>query len=137
MSSFLSNREQLALNLWKAVCDGEVDKVISLLKRGANPNYPPYFNMGWMFNHSHIGRWPPLHTASGVGNLSIVKALVEGGADADKCSALLNMTPLHRACEQGHKEVALYLIKEAKGNIGKNLISVQSLMVQDTKTLKM
>ena len=130
---FISNREQLAIDLWKAVRDGQVDKVISLLKRGANPNYPPYFNQDWMLMHSGLGTWPPLHAACEAGNLSITKALVEGGADANKCSAFYTMTPLHRACIKGHKKVALYLIEEAKSKIGKNLIfSARTNSIQDT-----
>ena len=124
---FISNREQLAIDLCKAACDGEVDKVISLLKRGANPNYPPCFNQDWMLI-------PPLHAACEAGYLSITKTLVEGGADANKCCAFYSMTPLHCACIKGHKKVTLYLIEEAKSKIGKNLIfSAKTNSIQDTK----
>ena len=61
---------------------------------------------------------PPLHTASLKGNVSIVKMLIEAGADVDRCGGVLDYTPLHSACEGGHKEVVDYLIREAGCKVG-------------------
>ena len=33
-----------------------------------------------------------------------------------------NMTPLHLACERGHKEVVQYLVEEAKCDVGESIV---------------
>ena len=60
---------------------------------------------------------PPLHTASSKGNVSIVKMLIEAGADVERCS-VFECTPLLYACIEGHKEVVDYLIREAGCKVG-------------------
>ena len=95
--------ERLAIELWKAVDVGDVETVRSLLGQGANPDHQLH---------------PPLHTASFKGNVSIVKMLIEAGADVDRHSGVLDYTPLHSACIGGHKEVVDYLIREAGCKVG-------------------
>ena len=81
-----------------------------MLGQDANPDHQLYWSDKW-----HKG--PPLHAASSKGNVSIVKMLVEAGADVDRCS-VLDYTPLHLACIEDHKEVVDYLIREAGCKVG-------------------
>ena len=53
----------------------------------------------------------PLHYAMRSGQLSIVKALVEAGAQIDNKN-FYNDTPLSVACQLGHLEIAEYLIEK-------------------------
>ena len=82
-----------------------------MLGQGANPDHQLYWSDGW-------SRDPLLHTASSKGNVSIVKMLIEAGADVDRHSGVVGYTPLHYACEGGHKEVVDYLIREAGCKVG-------------------
>ena len=103
--------ERLAGELRKAVNDGDVETVQSLLGQGANPDHQLYWSDKWFMV-------PPLHTASLKGNVSIVKMLIEAGADVDRCSRVDDYTPLQYACVGGHKEVVDYLIREAVCKVG-------------------
>ncbi len=80
----------------------DVSKVKSLLARGADPNHPEYY---------------PLRTACRNGNLEIVKALVEAGADTGRRDDNGN-SPVHYAAWNGHKEVLVYLIRDCKCSAG-------------------
>ena len=51
----------------------------------------------------------PLHTATALGNMAIVKALVETGSDVNIQDSVFR-TPLSRACYGGHAEVVSYLL---------------------------
>ena len=108
--------ERLARELWKAVKDGDVETVRSLLGQGADPNHQLYWSDGWgdQFNFKN----PPLHTASLKGNVSIVKMLIKAGADVDRCDGVVDYVPLQYACIEGHKEVVDYLIREAGCKVG-------------------
>lgn len=53
----------------------------------------------------------PLHIAIIRGNIAIVRALIESGANKDARDFDEN-TPLHLASEFGHFECIIYLIKE-------------------------
>ena len=108
--------KRLARELWKAVKDGDVESVQSLLGQGADPDHQLYWSDEWTC--SVVIKYPPLHTACRKGNVSIVKMLIEAGADVDRCSAVFDCTPLHYACEEGHKEVVDYLIREARCKTG-------------------
>jgi len=55
----------------------------------------------------------PLMVAASLGNLKIVKLLVDHGADLNAVSKASDYTPLLDALQKGHEEVAKYLI--AKG----------------------
>ena len=55
-----------------------------------------------------------LHAASFKGNFSLVKILVDGGADVDrKCGVFI--TPIKAAIIGGHPEVVRYLLEKSKG----------------------
>ena len=54
---------------------------------------------------------PPIAVASSVGNLEIVKALVENGADVNYYPNDKNNTAIYNAIYQAHYEVAEYLLK--------------------------
>ena len=98
----------------KAVKDGDVESVRSLLGQGADPDHQLYWSGEWTgpFN------FPPLHTASSKGNVSIVKMITEAGADVDRYGGVSNYTPLYCACKGGSKEVVDYLIREAGCKVG-------------------
>ena len=116
----ISYSESLANDLWKAVEGGNTDLVQSLLDLGADPNHKIYWKEEWMKEESETWweRQPPLHTASANGFLEIVKVLVQGGAGLDKHSGSVSWTPLHRACDKGHKQMVEYLIVEARCDVG-------------------
>ncbi|WP_173425793.1 ankyrin repeat domain-containing protein [Brachyspira hyodysenteriae] len=54
---------------------------------------------------------PPIAIAASVGNLEIVKALVENGADVNYYPNDMNYTAIYHAIDQGCYEVAEYLFK--------------------------
>ena len=73
--------------------------------------------MGWLAD-KEVG-WTPLHRAAEnqgysydkKGNLGVVKALIEAGADINKADTD-NRTPLYRAAARGHEAVVKALIEE-------------------------
>ena len=79
------------------------------MSQGADPNHPLYWSEEWTSGHM----LPPLHTACEKGRLEIVKLLVQGGADVDKCDGRYHRTPLAYACWGENMEVVVYLTKEA------------------------
>ena len=84
-----------------------------MLGQGADPDHQLYWTRTFTINDA------PLHTASLKGNVSIVKMLIEAGADVDRCcGGIIDDTPLHNACARGHKEVVDYLIREAGCKVG-------------------
>ncbi len=99
----LLNRKQ-AGELLDATWNGDVSKVKSLLARGADPNHPWYY---------------PLRTACRNGNLKIVKALVEAGADTERWDHR-GRSPVHYAAWRGHKKVMVYLIRDCKCSAGES-----------------
>ena len=50
--------------------------------------------------------------------MSIVKMLIEAGADVDRHGGVLDYTPLQYACVGGHKELVDYMIREALCKVG-------------------
>ena len=108
--------EWLARQLHQAVKDGDISKVKDLLGHGADPNHQLYWSEEWK-------SYPPLHIACGEGNLDMVKILVSKGADIDRGDGDWYETPLHKACEGGNKQLVDYLVREARCNVGKLIIS--------------
>ncbi|XP_064397861.1 uncharacterized protein LOC135344563 isoform X2 [Halichondria panicea] len=105
--SELDAQKKLAKDLWKAVHNRNVIKVVSLLEQGADPNHQLYWSKEWYTD-------PPLHKACLRGHLEIMKTLVTHGARTDKGDGTDNMTPLHYACMGGYKEMVKYLTKEVE-----------------------
>lgn len=62
------------------------------------------------FLYFYITVHPALHAASLSGHVSTVKLLLEKGAMVDSLDVMKH-TPLFRACEMGHRDVILTLIK--------------------------
>ena len=106
-----SVQEQLARDLWEAVCNDDVSKVRSVLGQGANPNHQLYWSEEY--------RITPVHHACWRGYLEITRALVSGGADIEKDDELSRSTAFHYACSGGHMETVVYLSQEVKCHIGK------------------
>ena len=90
LPSFIVYSERLARDLWWAVTGGDIPKVQSLLKQGADPNHHLYWRKKW-WNRVWYRRLPPLHTACYKGSLEIVKLLIdEGEAKVGECLTVCN-----------------------------------------------
>lgn len=63
-----------------------------------------------MCKHACVCVRTALHAASLSGHVSTVKLLLERGAMVDSLDVMKH-TPLFRACEMGHRDVILTLIK--------------------------
>ena len=84
--------------LWLAVQAGDLDRVALLLAANANPDV-------------HYEGTTPLYTACERGNLQVVNALIEGGADLNMTTSDTNgFTPLYVSAEEGHFEVVALLL---------------------------
>ena len=79
---------------------GSVPKVVKLLK-----------DNGADLDKKFADDDPPIAIAASVGNLEIVKALVENGADVNYYPNDMNYTAIYHAIDQGSYEVAEYLFK--------------------------
>ncbi|WP_297204457.1 ankyrin repeat domain-containing protein [uncultured Brachyspira sp.] len=79
---------------------GSVPKVVKLLK-----------DNGADLDTKFADDDPPIAIAASVGNLEIVKALVENGADVNYYPNDMNYTAIYHAIDQGSYEVAEYLFK--------------------------
>ena len=102
--NFLSDREKQELKragdeLYRAADAGDHTRCQSLLARGADVH--------------HIGdperNYTPLHRASLNGRTSVVKLLIESGANLE-CRSKLGSTPLHLAAQEGHLAIARLLV---------------------------
>ena len=110
-SSPYDYREQLARDLYKAVDDGDVDRVSALLDQGADPNHQLYWSDEWI-------NYPPLHDACSEGNLKIAQLLGKRDANVNRGDGLYNRTPLHWACEGGHIDTVKYLVDDLQCSVG-------------------
>ena len=115
-----SDSEQLARQLHQAVKDGDVNRVKDLLGQGVYMNHELYQTEEWMWEY------PPLHRACVMGNLEIVKTLINAGADVDEVVRWANKTPLHYACEGGNQQLVDYLVREAGCKVGESILYVHS-----------
>ncbi len=111
-----SAQEQLAVDLWEAVRDDDVNKLRSLLEQGADPNHQLYWGKEWVWM-KYLR--PPVHEACYQGYLDIIKALVSGGADIEKSEGHWGETAFNCACMGGHMETVVYLSQDIKCRIGK------------------
>eukprot|EP00002_Diphylleia_rotans_P030573 TRINITY_DN6294_c0_g1_i5.p1 TRINITY_DN6294_c0_g1~~TRINITY_DN6294_c0_g1_i5.p1 ORF type:complete len:554 (-),score=79.72 TRINITY_DN6294_c0_g1_i5:682-2343(-) len=87
-----------------ATIHGQVDKVIQLLRKGANVHVKN--NAGYT----------PLHCAAEFGNVRLVTILVEHGADP-KAVTGSGHTALHCAARWGHNNVMQLLIEDYKADV--------------------
>jgi hypothetical protein len=86
--------------LLKAVDRNDVSKVLQFLDEGADIEY---------FSKSGPGR-TALNEAALCGQLEMVKALMERGANLNTQDNAMGYTPIAWACEEGHLEIAETLI---------------------------
>ena len=108
--------KQLARDLYKAVCDGDVDRVSALLEQGADPNHQLYWSDEW--SGKYPSKYPPLHKACSDGNLKIAQLLVKRDANVNRGDGYYNRTPLHLACYGGHIDTVKYLVDELQCSVG-------------------
>jgi len=92
----LMNRDR---ELFNAVRDGNYNRVVELLEKGANVNAR---------DDDYGGT--PLHVASAWGRVDIAKLLIEKGADVNARNNG-GLTPLHMAVYWNHPEVAKLLLE--------------------------
>jgi hypothetical protein len=110
--------EGLSHHLFKAVSQGDAQKVQALLAAGAD--------MGW--THKGTGR-TALSEASIGGHLAIAQALLDAGADLEWRDRTLGYTPLAWASHGGHTElVALLIGKGAELNAASRPYAFTPLM---------
>ena len=84
-------------------------------------------------------KWTPLHHACHAGQLDIVQALLEVGADLD-AAAMSGGTPLTRAIESSRENVVDYLIRrgarmQMENKKGNFIFTVFSLNIQAYMTV--
>jgi pectate lyase len=97
----LTESSEVPISLPEAAGSGDINKVKSLIARGADVN-------AWDFGPS----CRPLHSAVINGHKQVVELLIAKGADVNAGDGG-HIKPLHHAAENGHKEIAELLI--AKG----------------------
>ena len=81
-----------------AVCCGAQEAVQRALDEGARVDVE---NSGW---------WP-VHSASSMGHLGVVKLLLEGRANLHQVTTRLHRQPLHLAALEGHGELVDFLVE--------------------------
>ena len=88
--------------LFRAVAENDVDGVRDCVSSGIDVNTR---DPRQVVGHGNS----PLHDAANVGSLSVVRVLLELGADVNaRCNS--GWTPLLRACNAGHDAVAKALV---------------------------
>lgn len=93
--------------LRRAIKDGDLKSVDVLLKKGANPNEPRVSLPGY-YAVAREGE-TPLILASGLGQVEILKALLDGGADVNGEDAY-GATALNAAIENGRADAVKFLL---------------------------
>lgn len=125
----------MSLELCSAAVNGNLNLVISAIKKGANVD-------GAQEGNNH----PPLNLASKKGHLKVVEALINHNANINKMDNCgYGYTPLHQACKKGHFEIAKLVIEKG-ANINatdcngqtplhlackKNYIDIASLLIEN------
>lgn len=89
------------MNLFESIRAGEIETAVEIIEEGAEVNIRT--------DDEH--EFTPMMFAAGMGNLELVKALVENGADLDAKSAS-GQTALIWAARGGSLEVADYLLEQ-------------------------
>lgn len=88
----------MSTDIFAVIEDNDKPQLINLLKNGANQD-----------NSDEYG-WSPLHFAISLGDLEIVKILIDFGADVDLTDST-DTTPLHIASLNGYLPIVEQLIK--------------------------
>ena len=86
-------------NFYAVAKTGDIEKVLSLLAQGFDPNY----------TFEENDNETPLHAASSNGHLLIVHLLIQAGANPNVLNKNIS-TPLMQAIEHKHNSVVKYLI---------------------------
>jgi ankyrin repeat protein len=130
--------EKLNGELWDASRAGDIDRVMSLIERGADIHSGHCNDSGYTALHYACARGrtavaslllergvdihsrdddghTALHRACARGRTAVASLLIERGADIDSRNGD-RRTALHRACYHGHKDIAILLI-ESKADI--------------------
>lgn len=81
--------------LYAALDDDHTEILKLLIERGADPNL-----------ESHFRHHPPLVAVAILGFKEAAKILLENGADAHYCDRLIGYTPISKAIEFGHEDMA-------------------------------
>ncbi|SUW04422.1 ankyrin repeat domain-containing protein [Brachyspira pilosicoli] len=117
--------------LWAVTGDNPYEASKLLIENGANVNATNYGGVapatilaastpkvvkllkdnGADLDTKFLDYYPPIAIAAGAGNLEIVKALVENGADVNYYPNDINYTAIFHAIDQHNYEVAEYLFK--------------------------
>ncbi|XP_076470566.1 transient receptor potential cation channel subfamily A member 1-like isoform X2 [Babylonia areolata] len=116
-----NNRGQTALLLACAADNTEL--VVHLLKKGAPPStagYMPLQHRSVLGVHSRESSLTPLHIAVSIGNMQMVAALCEFGADINSCDEL-GRSVLHVALLSGAGDIALYILNRSPDVLDKGL----------------
>ncbi len=95
----LSSCAQKPEDLFSAIKDGDLDKVRNMVDLNKD-----------LVNARKDNGETPLHEATYQGNLEIINALVQRGAEID-AKKTGGFTPLHIAAQRGHEDVVDYLLK--------------------------
>ncbi|CAE7677938.1 TANC2, partial [Symbiodinium pilosum] len=92
--------DQCSQELRAAVSYGAVEPVAAALRAGASVHEP-----------GPAGGWLPIHTAASLGNLGVLKLLIEHEADIHEATSRLGAQPIHLAAKEGHLETLEYLLE--------------------------
>ena len=101
-SVFREDILKLEDNLFHASRKGKAERVLKLIRNGA-------LDVNSCGSGIYGGK-TPLYVAAMYGHSSVVRVLMEKGADLDKAS-YIGATPLNAAAHQGHLDVVHFLLK--------------------------
>ncbi|XP_006813082.1 uncharacterized protein LOC100373654 [Saccoglossus kowalevskii] len=87
--------------LWQAAVSKDTEKVHKLIAKHANMSVTA---------ENGYDQCTPLHWAASQGDLSIVKLLLESGADINAQTTEHGLMPVHEAAINGHSDVVEYLL---------------------------
>jgi ankyrin repeat protein len=111
MEPTMSSPEPLSVNkretkeMYMACKIGDIHAVKKLIDRGAS------VNECWVMAPGFVTE-SPLSTAAGHGHKNICKLLLEAGADIALMAGSQKSSALHRAVDQGHLELAQWLVNQ-------------------------
>lgn len=105
------NKELLSACLSKSSSSIDLEKVRSLLERGADPNYSGQCNLFPNASNNPSYTFPILHVIAGKENSTeVAQLLIEYGAELDKVDSCIMNTPLLTAIALRDEKLARFLI---------------------------